>query len=177
MGYQIHVTVSVAALQLDSSVENARTWSRTTPWSKHLLRGSVYYSDCHSAEKGHPQITIARAASKVLTHQPGPSLFTIHDLCLQVRDIVFLHKYNEPVLLILHEVEPTWPARYRDTKDTMALAALSVNVVHKRHPRIWEASGLPSDTLRLIPVPTGGALALSQNMIIYHTQVPVPALQ
>ncbi|KAA6424198.1 MAG: cleavage and polyadenylation specificity factor subunit 1-like [Trebouxia sp. A1-2] len=88
----------------------------------------------------------------------------------KVRDIVFLHKYNEPVLLILHEVHPTWPARYRDAKDTMALAALSVNVVHKRHPRIWEASGLPSDTFRLIPVPTGGALALSQNMIMYHTQ-------
>ncbi|KAL0047613.1 hypothetical protein WJX82_007762 [Trebouxia sp. C0006] len=88
----------------------------------------------------------------------------------KVRDVVFLHKYNEPVLLILHEVEPTWPARYRDAKDTMALAALSVNVVHKRHPRIWEASGLPSDTFRLVPVLTGGALALSQNMITYHTQ-------
>lgn len=112
----------------------------------------------------------------MLTHQPGPGLFSNHALCLQVRDIVFLHKYNEPVLLILHEVHPTWPARYRDAKDTMALAALSVNVVHKRHPRIWEASGLPSDTFRLIPVPTGGALALSQNMIMYHTQVPVPAM-
>ena len=89
----------------------------------------------------------------------------------QVRDIVFLHKYNEPVLLILHEVEPTWAGRYRDSKDTMALAALSINVVQKRHPRIWEASGLPSDTFKLIPVPTGGALALSQNMIMYHTQV------
>lgn len=84
---------------------------------------------------------------------------------------MFLHKYNEPVLLILHEVEPTWPGRYRDSKDTMALAALSINVVQKRHPRIWEASGLPSDTFKLIPVPTGGALALSQNMIMYHTQV------
>ena len=119
---------------------------------------------------------MARAASQVLTHHPGPGLFSILDLYLQVRDIVFLHKYNEPVLLILHEVEPTWPARYRDAKDTMALAALSVNVVHKRHPRIWEASGLPSDTFRLIPVPTGGALALSQNMIMYHTQVPFSAL-
>ena len=112
----------------------------------------------------------------MLTHKPGPGLISTHDLHLQVRDIAFLHKYNEPVLLILHEIEPTWPARYRDAKDTMALAALSVNVVHKRHPRIWEASGLPSDTFRLIPVPTGGALALSQNMIMYHTQVPVPAL-
>lgn len=90
---------------------------------------------------------------------------------LQVKDIVFLHKYNEPVLLVLHEVAPTWPARYRDSKDTMALAALSINVVHKRHPKIWDAAALPSDTFKLIPVPTGGALALSQNMIMYFTQV------
>ena len=91
---------------------------------------------------------------------------------VQVKDIVFLHKYNEPVLLILHEVAPTWPARYRDSKDTMALTALSINVVHKRHPKIWDASALPSDTFKLIPVPSGGALALSQNMIMYFTQVP-----
>lgn len=84
---------------------------------------------------------------------------------------MFLHKYNEPVLLILHEVAPTWPARYRDSKDTMALTALSINVVHKRHPKIWDASVLPSDTFKLIPVPSGGALALSQNMIMYFTQV------
>ena len=90
---------------------------------------------------------------------------------VQVKDIVFLHKYNEPVLLILHEVAPTWPARYRDSKDTMALAALSINVVHKRHPKIWDAFALPSDTFKLIPVPSGGALALSQNMIMYFTQV------
>ena len=85
--------------------------------------------------------------------------------------MVFLHKYNEPVLLVLHEVKPTWVGRLRDAKDIMALAALSINVVHKRHPRIWEASGLPSDTFKLIAVPFGGALALSQNMVIYYTQV------
>ena len=90
---------------------------------------------------------------------------------LQVKDIVFLHKYNEPVLLILHEAAPTWVGRYRDCKDTMAVAALSINVVHKRHPRIWEASGLPSDTFKLISVPSGGAVALSQNMIMHFTQV------
>ena len=84
---------------------------------------------------------------------------------------MFLHKYNEPVLLILHEVAPTWPARYRDSKDTMALTALSINVVHKRHPKIWDAAALPSDTFKLIPVPSGGALALSHNMIMYFMQV------
>ena len=31
----------------------------------------------------------------------------------EVRDAVFLHGYTEPVLLLLHEPEPTWAGRYR----------------------------------------------------------------
>ena len=32
---------------------------------------------------------------------------------LQVRDAVFLHGYNEPVLLLLHEEDPTWAGSLR----------------------------------------------------------------
>ncbi|KAK9815325.1 hypothetical protein WJX72_001813 [[Myrmecia] bisecta] len=88
----------------------------------------------------------------------------------EVRDSVFLHRYNEPVLLVLYETEPTWPGRYRDKKDTMALVAFSMNVVQKRHARIWSAANLPSDAYKLVPVPLGGVLVLCQNMILYHTQ-------
>ena len=88
-----------------------------------------------------------------------------------MKDLVFLHKYNEPVLLILHESTPTWPGRYQDSKDTMALTALSINVVQKQHPKLWEASGLPSDTFKLIPVHSGGALAVSQSMVMFFSQV------
>jgi cleavage and polyadenylation specificity factor subunit 1 len=31
----------------------------------------------------------------------------------EVRDAVFLHGYTEPVLLLLHEPDPTWAGRLR----------------------------------------------------------------
>ena len=31
----------------------------------------------------------------------------------EVRDAAFLHGYSVPVLLLLHEPDPTWPGRYR----------------------------------------------------------------
>ena len=92
----------------------------------------------------------------------------------QVKDMVFLHKYNEPVLLILHETEPTWAGMARQKHDTMALTALSINTVAQRHPKIWGATRLPSDAHRLDAVPSGGALVLCQNMILYHSQVRRP---
>lgn len=88
-----------------------------------------------------------------------------------MKDFVFLHKYNEPVLLILHETTPTWPGSYQDSKDTMTITALSINVVQRQHPRIWEATGLPSDTFKLVAVPSGGALAVSRFMLMFFTQV------
>jgi cleavage and polyadenylation specificity factor subunit 1 len=30
-----------------------------------------------------------------------------------VRDMAFLHGYAEPVLLLLHEPDPTWPGLYK----------------------------------------------------------------
>ena len=92
----------------------------------------------------------------------------------QVKDMIFLHKYNEPVLLILHETEPTWAGMARHKHDTMALTALSINTVAQRHPKIWGATRLPSDAYRLVAVPSGGALVLCQNMILYHSQVRRP---
>ena len=40
-----------------------------------------------------------------------------------------------------------------------------------QYPGVWRANGLLDDTFKLIAVPFGGALALSQNMVIYYTQV------
>jgi hypothetical protein len=43
----------------------------------------------------------------------------LRNICLsrpvppQVRDAVFLHGYNEPVLALLHEAEPTWAGNLR----------------------------------------------------------------
>ncbi|KAI8464986.1 MAG: CPSF A subunit region-domain-containing protein [Monoraphidium minutum] len=88
----------------------------------------------------------------------------------QVRAAAFLHGYTEPLLLLLHEDKPTWPGRYRERKDTCRLSALSVNLRRKRHPVIWGHAGLPSDCCALMAVPRGGALVLSQNLVLYYTQ-------
>ncbi|KAK9839426.1 hypothetical protein WJX81_001424 [Elliptochloris bilobata] len=88
----------------------------------------------------------------------------------EVRDAAFLHRYNEPVLLVLHEPKPTWAGAARDRRDTAALVALSLNVQQRRHTRLWAAEGLPADALRLEASPAGGALVLCQSLILYHTQ-------
>ncbi|MEW5299110.1 MAG: hypothetical protein WDW36_002156 [Sanguina aurantia] len=89
----------------------------------------------------------------------------------EVRDAVFLHGYTEPVLLLLHEPDPTWAARYRERKDTCAIAAVSINLRRKRHTLLWTARGLPSDCHKLLAVPgKPGVLVLSQSLIMYYSQ-------
>eukprot|EP00775_Hariotina_reticulata_P005379 gene5379-5614_t len=87
-----------------------------------------------------------------------------------VRSWTFLHGYTEPVLLLLYEATPTWGARLRDSRDTCALAALSINLRKKRHPTIWSVHQLPSDSSRVMAVPRGGVLVLSQNLLLYYAQ-------
>jgi len=84
---------------------------------------------------------------------------------------VFLHRYSEPVLLVLHELAPTWTGNLRARKDTMAVTALSLNVLHKRLTLLWSAKDLPSDACQLLAVPLGGALVLCRSLIKYISQV------
>ena len=89
---------------------------------------------------------------------------------VQVRDAVFLHRYSEPVLLVLHKTAPTWSGNLRARKDTMAATALSVNVLHKRLTLLWSAKDLPSDACRLHAAPLGGALVMCRSLIKYISQ-------
>jgi cleavage and polyadenylation specificity factor subunit 1 len=90
---------------------------------------------------------------------------------LQVRYAVFLHRYSEPVLLVLHEEAPTWTGNLRARKDTMAVTALSVNVLHKRLTLLWATRDLPSDAAHLSAAPLGGALVLCRSLVKYVAQV------
>jgi len=63
------------------------------------------------------------------------------------------------------------PCRLRDARDTCALAALSINLRKKRHPAIWSVHQLPSDSSKVMAVPRGGVLVLSQNLLLYYAQV------
>ncbi|CAL8463354.1 g2888 [Coccomyxa elongata] len=88
----------------------------------------------------------------------------------EVRDAVFLHRYSEPVLLVLHETKPSWGGMLRNTKDTMEVTAVSLNVLHKRHTRLWSIPDVPSDAFRVIAVPGGGGLILTPSLLMYVSQ-------
>ena len=77
-----------------------------------------------------------------------------------VRDAAFLHGYGEPVVLLLHEREPTWAARMPLVNDTCVLTAVSINLDTKRCTVIWQREKLPCTCYRLcaMPDPLGGAI-------------------
>jgi cleavage and polyadenylation specificity factor subunit 1 len=86
-----------------------------------------------------------------------------------VRDAVFLHGTNEPTLLCLHE-----GAGGNDDSDSnesnIAITALSINIESKKHPKVWEVVGLPSDAYKLSAAPDGGALVLTGTSVLYLNQ-------
>ena len=90
---------------------------------------------------------------------------------MQIRDVAFLHRYSEPVLLVLHEARPTWAGMLREAKDTLEATALSVNVLHRRVTRLWSVPNLPSDAAAVLAVPRGGALVICRSLLIYVSQV------
>lgn len=48
--------------------------------------------------------------------------------------------YIEPVLVILHEREPTWAGRISSKSQTCMLSAFSISMGLKQHPMIWSAA-------------------------------------
>ena len=79
----------------------------------------------------------ARAPSNRL--QSGSDVVSLSEVCkvAYVKDMCFLHGYNEPVLCLLHESSsasrgPTWPGRLRDLKDTCGVKAFSINTQHRQ---------------------------------------------
>jgi cleavage and polyadenylation specificity factor subunit 1 len=88
-----------------------------------------------------------------------------------VQDAVFLHRYSEPVLLVLHETKPSWAGMLRESKDSLEATAFSLNVAQKRHTRLWSIPDLPTDAFRVVAVPAGGALVLCQSLVLHVSQV------
>lgn len=90
----------------------------------------------------------------------------------RILDIAFLEKYVEPTIMILHETKPTWDGRFATSRDNCSLTVLSLNVVQRLHPMIWNADGLPYNALKIVPVPDpiGGVLVLCTNAILYFNQ-------
>ena len=89
----------------------------------------------------------------------------------QVRDAAFLHRYSEPVLLVLHEARPTWAGMLRDARDALQATALSISVLQRRVTRLWSVPSLPSDACRVLAVPGGGGLVICRSLLMYVSQV------
>lgn len=87
-----------------------------------------------------------------------------------IRDAVFLSGTSEPTLLCLYEGDPSWAGNIKEKKDTCCLAALSINLSDKRHPKIWEALELPCDAYKLSATPDGGVLVFTGTSVLYYNQ-------
>ncbi|CAM0907795.1 unnamed protein product [Alopecurus aequalis] len=89
-----------------------------------------------------------------------------------VKDFTFVHGYIEPVLVILHEREPTWAGRIASKHHTCVISAFSISMTLKQHPMIWSATNLPHDAYQIlsVPPPISGVLVVCANSIHYHSQ-------
>uniref|UniRef100_A0ACD5YDD5 Uncharacterized protein n=1 Tax=Avena sativa TaxID=4498 RepID=A0ACD5YDD5_AVESA len=89
-----------------------------------------------------------------------------------VKDFTFVHGYIEPVLVILHEREPTWAGRIATKHHTCMISAFSISMTLKQHPMIWSATNLPHDAYQIlsVPPPISGVLVICANSIHYHSQ-------
>lgn len=90
-------------------------------------------------------------------HQPYLSSFVI-DLSqvgarvLNVIDVCFLHAYFNPTLAVLYTTEFSHSGTpYKP--DTVSLLILSIDLVKRTYPVIYQKNNLPIDALRLIPLP------------------------
>ncbi|XP_065030175.1 cleavage and polyadenylation specificity factor subunit 1-like isoform X1 [Musa acuminata AAA Group] len=100
-------------------------------------------------------------------------VINLRDLDMKhVKDFTFVHGYIEPVMVILHEKEPTWAGRISWKHHTCMISALSISTTLKQHPMIWSASNIPHDANKLlaVPSPIGGVLVICANTIHYHSQ-------
>ena len=91
-------------------------------------------------------------------------------LVRDVRDAVFLHGTSEPTLLCLHEDSNGRRSTSGVPGTSMSITALSINMESKKHPKVWEATGLPADAYKVIAAPDGGALVFTGTAVLYVKQ-------
>ncbi|KAF6215178.1 hypothetical protein GE061_009929, partial [Apolygus lucorum] len=103
-------------------------------------------------------------------------LKNIEEKMENIKDVQFLHGYNEPTLLILYEPMQTFSGRIAVRRDTCCMVAISLNMDQKVHPVIWSVNNLPMDCTALVPVakPLAGTLVISHNALIYLNQSVPP---
>lgn len=137
------------------------------PTREHNLDELFQADMAESAKAGEKNAQVPAAANRL---NRGGDVISLLEVCKlsYVRDICFLHGYNEPVLCLLHESGspqsasrgPTWSGRLRDAKDTCGIKAFSINTTHRRYPKLMEKSNLPYDAFAVKGVPGVGGKCL-----------------
>ncbi|KAG2221910.1 hypothetical protein INT45_013246, partial [Circinella minor] len=108
---------------------------------------------------------------------PYSSSFVIHLESIDRRiknvlDMTFLGDYYEPTLAILFQTDQTWTGRLANTKDTVSVVVISLDLSNKIYPIIYSLDHLPYDCRRLVamPKPVNGLLVISANSILHVSQ-------
>ncbi|KAK9476934.1 CPSF A subunit region-domain-containing protein [Lipomyces japonicus] len=86
-----------------------------------------------------------------------------------VIDASFLFEYREPTLAVLHEPKRTWTGLLHDTRDTISLVVVALDLHQRASTAILSISNLPYDlvTIVALPNPIGGVLLLGANELIH----------
>eukprot|EP01083_Nonionella_stella_P062421 162286_1 len=122
---------------------------------------------------------VAHRDAELADHNPGVEakerthyLIDISALGVrQMKDLIFLHGYDEPSLLILHQPIYTWSGRTAVCDKACELLAISLNISQKGHSVICRSPDLPHDCFSLIQAPAsqGGALIVGPSHILYYS--------
>ncbi|CEO99699.1 hypothetical protein PBRA_007432 [Plasmodiophora brassicae] len=96
----------------------------------------------------------------------------------RIKAITFLNGFLEPSVLVLHDPEHTWAGRTAAKPSTCVLTSISISLDTGKHWLIANEKGLPYDaeSLLALPMPVGGALVFSSNLVMYHKQKMEAAL-
>ncbi|XP_057291812.1 cleavage and polyadenylation specificity factor subunit 1-like [Hydractinia symbiolongicarpus] len=103
-------------------------------------------------------------------------LHTLDQPVSNIADLQYLHGYNEPTLMLLHEPVQTSAGRIAVRQDTYCVSAISLNMTEKVHPIIWTVNNLPFDCqmIQAVQKPIGGVLVFACNSLIYLNQSSPP---
>eukprot|EP00007_Cunea_sp_BSH-02190019_P003264 CAMPEP_0174241462 /NCGR_PEP_ID=MMETSP0417-20130205/23505_1 /TAXON_ID=242541 /ORGANISM="Mayorella sp, Strain BSH-02190019" /LENGTH=1875 /DNA_ID=CAMNT_0015320703 /DNA_START=121 /DNA_END=5746 /DNA_ORIENTATION=+ len=120
----------------------------------------------------------AAAHSRLTSVQPSYLLDLKALDIVHVIDVVFMHGYYTPTIVVLYQPRYTWAGNIELSMDTCSLCAISLNVSLQQQTVIWTVEKLPfnCDRLAAVPAPLGGVLVFSANILMYISQTVKQAL-